>query len=120
MSLYVIIRQRHGWTRRLLTYNTSLEGRAAWLEGPYGQSYGLQEYGTVLMFASGDGIFAQLPFIKSLAELFKISAVKTRRIKLIWQTEEYHNQLQRWMQTILDDEDVSVDVSITLTFGGLQ
>ena len=111
MSLYVIIRQRHGWTRRLLTYNTSLKGRAAWLEGPFGQSYGLQEYGTVLMFASGDGIFAQLPFIKSLAELFKISAVKTRRIKLIWQTEEYHNHR---LKVIRDVPDVETYVQLEM------
>ncbi|SMY30088.1 unnamed protein product [Zymoseptoria tritici ST99CH_1A5] len=62
------------------------------------------------MFASGDGIFAQLPFIKSLTEDSKRAAIKTRRIKLVWQTEEYHGQLQQWMQSILDDEEVSLEL----------
>ncbi|EGP82456.1 uncharacterized protein MYCGRDRAFT_51609 [Zymoseptoria tritici IPO323] len=116
-SIFVVIRQQRGWTRRLLTSQSSFTGCAAWIDGPFGTSYDLQEYGTVLMFASGDGIFAQLPFIKSLTEDSKRAAIKTRRIKLVWQTEEYHGQLQQWMQSILDDEEVSLEVSRKCTDG---
>ncbi|PPJ55126.1 hypothetical protein CBER1_09967 [Cercospora berteroae] len=62
------------------------------------------------MFASSDGIFAQLPFIRFLTDRSKLAAIKTRRIKLVWQTDEYHGQLQQWMQSIMDDEDVEFDL----------
>lgn len=111
-SVFVVMRQQRGWTRSVTSGESSTTNRLAWLQGPFGSSYELQDYGTVIMFASGDGIFAQLPLIRSLVDLSKISATKVRRMKLVWQTDEYHDQLQEWMQSILDDEDVNVDVSL--------
>ncbi|KAF2210287.1 hypothetical protein CERZMDRAFT_45775 [Cercospora zeae-maydis SCOH1-5] len=112
-SISVVIRQNRGWTRRIQNYDGALPGRRAWLRGPYGAPVRLEEFGTVIMFASGDGIFAQLPFIRFLTDRSKLAAIKTRRIKLVWQTNEYHDRLQQWMQSIMDDEDVEFDVGFS-------
>ena len=69
------------------------ENQPAWLDGPFGSSYRLEEYSMVMLFASGNSIFAQLPLLKGLANGLKRSAVKTRRVKLIWHTEVYYKQL---------------------------
>ncbi|GIZ48205.1 hypothetical protein CKM354_001127500 [Cercospora kikuchii] len=75
------------------------------------------------MFASGDGIFAQLPFIRFLTDRSKLADIKTRRIKLVWQTDEYHDRLRQWMQSIMDDEDVEfdlLDISIHVSQNAVQ
>ena len=90
----------------------SLEKSAVWLDGPFGLEYKLSEYGVVLLFASGTGVFACLPLIKGLAEEAKIHTTRTRRIKLVWQTEGFHDKLQEWMQSILDDKGLDLSVSI--------
>jgi NAD(P)H-flavin reductase len=90
--------------------SVSLERSAVWLDGPFGTGYNLSEYGVVLLFASGTGVFACLPLIKGLIEEAKIGATKARKIKLIWQTNEFHDKLQEWMQSILDDK--SLDPSV--------
>jgi len=82
----------------------------AWVEGPYGQVVHLEEYGCVLLFASGPGMFAMLPWIRHLTELVKTSSANTRRIKLIWHTEQYHDQVQHWMQSVLDDKELDRSV----------
>lgn len=108
--IYVMIDPQRGWTGKVMLRPKVLTNSIAWLDGPFGKSYDLQEYGTVLLFASGTGIFAQLPLVKGLTERAKYSAIKTRRIKLVWQTEEYHDQLQEWMQSILDDTELDHSV----------
>ncbi|KAH8748345.1 hypothetical protein BGZ57DRAFT_739465, partial [Hyaloscypha finlandica] len=40
------------------------------VEGPYGKEIHLDEYGIVLLFATGIGIAGQLPYVKQLLENF--------------------------------------------------
>lgn len=110
IAIYIMVDPRRGWTRRISHQPDLIAHCYAWLDGPFGRTFRLEEYGTVILFASGKGVFAQLPLMKSLVEQSKFSAVKTRRIKLVWQTNQYHEQLQEWMQGILDDRAVSDDV----------
>lgn len=108
--IYLMIRSRRGWTKSIIDNSGFLLTRAVWLDGPFGIPLCLENYGAVLLFASGDGIFAQLPLIKGLTEAYKSSSAKTRRIKLVWLTTELNEQLQEWIQTILDDEDLHTSV----------
>ncbi|KAM5493513.1 hypothetical protein MaudMau93_000896 [Microsporum audouinii] len=76
------------------------------LDGPYGLPFYLENYGTVIRFTSGDGIFAQLPYLRALTAAYKSSRARTKRIKLVLLTNEFNEQLQKWIQSILDDEDL--------------
>ena len=57
------------------------------VEGPYGKEIHLDEYGTVLLFATGIGIAGQLPYVKQLLENFHNYDAKARRIALFWQVD---------------------------------
>ena len=74
-----------------------------WLDGPFGKIASLKDYEMVVLFASGSGVFAQLPLIKGLSEEFKISAIKKPRIKLVWETDRSYHQLKKWFEKILSD-----------------
>ncbi|KAK4887902.1 hypothetical protein LTR49_028924, partial [Elasticomyces elasticus] len=92
-----------------MRYSNCLENIVAWMDGPYGLPYHLEHHGWVLLFASGTGIFAQLHLIKRITEQTNIAAARTKRVKLVWLTEMYHNQFQDWMQGILDDDDLDME-----------
>ena len=80
-----MIQPRRGFTNNLL--RSVGHNRKIILNGPYGQSPDFGQFGTVLMFASGAGIAAQLPFVKQLLEGYKDYRVQTRRIALYWEME---------------------------------
>jgi hypothetical protein len=114
--LYIMMHPQQGWTKRVkvMGLESIFTNRRVWLDGPFGWPYGLQEYDSVLLFASGNGVFAQLPLLKGLTEGLKLSAVKVRMIKLVWQTEIAafeHRPLKGWMDDILNDETLDGDVS---------
>jgi len=46
------------------------------------------EYGNVLMFASGIGIAAQVPYIKEVLRAFRESKARIKSILLIWQLDK--------------------------------
>lgn len=109
--VYVMIDPQRGWTRNIASNGSAFENQVAWLDGPFGSPYRLGEYSTVVLFASGKGIFAQLPLLKDLTTGLKASAVQTRRVKLVWLAESSNEQLQEWMHEILRDEKLDNDVS---------
>ena len=110
LVLYVMIDPQHGWTRSFMDQHSAFTNQVAWLDGPFGSSYRLEEYTIVILFASGNGIVAQLPLLRVLATQLKDSVFRIRRVKLIWQTEKSNEQLQEWMHEILRDEELDSDV----------
>ena len=90
--------------------HSAFTNQVAWLDGPFGSSYRLEEYTTVILFASGNGIVAQLPLLRVLATQLKDSVFRIRRVKLVWQTEISNEQLQEWMHEILRDDELDSDV----------
>jgi len=58
---------------------------SALIEGPYGYDFRLDEYGTILLFATDEGIAGQLPYIKQFLQRFHNWDVKARRIVLFWE-----------------------------------
>lgn len=110
--IWIMIDPQKGWTRRIAKHTDSLKGTVAWLDGPYGPLHRLHNFGCVLLFASGTGIFALLPYVKRLTELAMDTRATTRRIKLVWYTKEYHDQVKIWMQRLLDDVELDVIVGV--------
>lgn len=97
MHLQLLVRQRHGFTRHLL----SCRGKkySAWITRPYGQTKDLAEFGTVLMFATDIGIAAHVPYLRSLIQGHAMSSVCTRRILVIWEVKD-RSESQLTLQTV--------------------
>ncbi|CZR58393.1 uncharacterized protein PAC_08285 [Phialocephala subalpina] len=110
IMVFIIQRQR-GFTRSLPTSNSSTrptELRAI-IEGPYGKEIHLDEYGTVLLFATGIGIAGQLPYMRQLLENFHNYDAKARRIALFWQVESEG----QWMTDLLEqDSEYILDIRL--------
>ena len=86
LKISLLVKPRAGFTAELSRYlNTDL---LAFVDGPYGTDHNFGEYGTVVMFATGIGIAGHLPYIKELISGYNNCAVKTRRIRLVWQIKE--------------------------------
>ena len=82
----LFVRIRDGFTRHLSNHvgSTSLK---FWIDGPYGSREDFGDYGSVILFATGPGIAAQIPFAKQILEEYKNFDVRTRRLYLIWQLD---------------------------------
>ncbi|KAL5346675.1 hypothetical protein ACLOAV_008382 [Pseudogymnoascus australis] len=61
--------------------------KLAFFDGPYGQPIRAEEYGTVILYATGIGIGAQLAVVKHLLESRESGNAKTQRITLLWEVE---------------------------------
>jgi len=83
--IVLIIEPRRGFTGDLVR-RVGIEMKA-FIDGPYGKELDLGLYGTVLLFASGIGIAAQLPYVKQLLEGYHQCEIKTKRIALIWEMD---------------------------------
>ncbi|EGX47301.1 hypothetical protein AOL_s00088g16 [Orbilia oligospora ATCC 24927] len=82
-TVYLLIQPRRGFTSRLLMLGHAISYRG-FLEGPYGKRLRLDDYGTVIILASGIGIAGVLPYIKDLLLGFNASKAKIKRLHLIW------------------------------------
>lgn len=85
LTISLLVKTRRGFT-------TQLSGLAkrpltAFIDGPYGIEHKLGEFGTVIMFATGIGIAAHMPYIKDLVSGYNSCEVRTHRILLVWQLE---------------------------------
>ncbi|KAL8673862.1 MAG: hypothetical protein Q9168_001727 [Polycauliona sp. 1 TL-2023] len=94
LDLQLVVSPQQGLTQvfRSIAENndsTAVSNRyLAFFSGPHGTSEPMGEYGTVLLFASGLGIVAQLPYIKQLLHDGAECRTRTKRIHLIWQLQE--------------------------------
>jgi len=60
----------------------------AFLDGPYGRPPRAEEYGTVILYATGIGIGAQLATVKHLLESRESGTAKTQRVTLLWEVDQ--------------------------------
>lgn len=109
-SITILVDPRNGFTRKLkllvdddttnFTYFNKLlttpkaepkaeskEIKLAFFDGPYGQPIRAEEFGTVILYATGIGIGAQLAVVKHLLESRESGNAKTQRITLLWEVE---------------------------------
>ena len=86
LQVYTIVQAHAGFTRKLIRH-TDAQALWTWVDGPYGTAVEIGEYGNVLMFASGIGIAAQVPYVKEHLKGLKAHTVRTRSAILVWQLE---------------------------------
>lgn len=55
------------------------------VDGPYGRFANAAEYGTLIILATGIGIFAQIPHVYGAIRSHEVAQSRTRRIEVIWQ-----------------------------------
>jgi hypothetical protein len=133
-DIYLLIKSRKGWSK---TYFDSLIERQkrdieangvkedtpkghidmgnlkVWLSGPYGRSYesgpcDLSNYDHVLLIAQDLGISSLLPLMRNLVERWPLSAIRTRRVKLVWDTKGILiNQIRMWVNVLLAEDIIS-------------
>lgn len=60
----------------------------AWIDGPFDTPSTFCGHGTVVLLATGIGIAAQLPHIKSIIRACSSYESKTRRLCLIWELDD--------------------------------
>jgi hypothetical protein len=133
-NIYLLIKSQKGWSKRyfaslLKRQKREIEAKDAgentrgghiemgnmkvWLSGPYGRSYesgscDLSNYDHVLLLAQDLGISSLLPLMKNLVDRWNSSVIRTRRVKLVWDTKGiYLNQVMKWVNDLLAQEIVS-------------
>ncbi|EGX47267.1 hypothetical protein AOL_s00091g11 [Orbilia oligospora ATCC 24927] len=119
---HFLVQPRFGFTRdllRCLSYETTADVRStssctAFIEGPYGITHHLSDYGTIILLASGIGICAQLPYIQQAVADHKARKVKTQKIELHWILEKESQQdwVKSWMDEILEADAKYVRIEI--------
>ncbi|KAH7304389.1 hypothetical protein B0I35DRAFT_495104 [Stachybotrys elegans] len=117
--IVLIIEKKHGFTKQLCSHrsielNNSAE-MVALIEGPYGRELDLDSYGTVLLFATGIGIAAQLSYIWQLLNRSQTGQSRTKKIQLYWQVErEVHMAWVADRMIELTSQDVSQILNIQI------
>lgn len=96
-TIYLLVKPKSGFTHNLLRH-VGGPSVLTWIDEPYGRYKDLGDYGSILMFTSGIGIAAQVPYIKELLQGFKEFRVRTRSILLIWQLDRESKQNQTYLE----------------------
>jgi predicted ferric reductase len=90
-SITILIESRNGFTERLRLIpenRGSPPFLSTILSGPFGKGHCLEEFGTVILFCTGIGVTAHLPYIRELLEGYQLRKVKAKKIFLIWEVEK--------------------------------
>ncbi|KAI9753306.1 MAG: hypothetical protein M4579_005225 [Chaenotheca gracillima] len=114
-NVSLLIKARDGFTDKLLRRSTPGDWILTVVDGPYGSASNAADYGSVVMFATGIGIAAQIPYIKALIRDYREHKARTKRISLFWQldhTGEF-DWVADWMDQLLE-EDKDYILHITL------
>lgn len=133
-NIYLLIKSQNGWSKRYFgslskRQKKEIEAKSAgentrgghiemknmkvWLSGPYGRSYesgscDLSNYDHVLLLAQDLGISSLLPLMRNLVEKWNSSVIRTRRVKLVWDTKGiYLNQVMKWVNDLLAQDIIS-------------
>ena len=101
-ALFFLVDPQSGFTRKLLSIahsprsdelgqpvSLSTDYRLAFFSGPHGQSISIENYGSVLLLATGIGIAAQLPYLKTLISNYNNGTACTRRALVVWQLNDW-------------------------------
>ncbi|OJD21792.1 hypothetical protein ACJ73_06865 [Blastomyces percursus] len=115
-SVSLLATDREDFTRMLLRRANAENSFLACVEGPYGDTINLSHFGCILMFATGIGIAAQIPFIKEVVESRLRWESPTRRLAVVWEID--HQGQFRWvfdmMQELLNKDQRSYILRISV------
>lgn len=67
---------------------TRLAKQQFWMSGPYGKSVSLQQYHTVVLFATNSGIAAQIPYVLDLFSGRRHEHSNLKRLLLCWKLDQ--------------------------------
>lgn len=84
-SLTLLIQPMEGFSNHL--FSSTENFIRVMVDGPYGVPVPTEQYGTIVLFASGIGIAAQLPFIKQALQDIEACRTSLRRVSLVWQVD---------------------------------
>jgi NAD(P)H-flavin reductase len=76
--------------QNMLTWKIKEPVESAYIDGPYGRPIKAEEFGTVILYATGMGIGAQLAIVKHLLECREAGTAKTQRITLLWEVDHVY------------------------------
>lgn len=105
--LELMVQPRRGWTARLWMYARptapnhieavfpSPDTHLVLFSGPHGGSIRVEEYGVVVLVASGWGLMGQMPYLQALIRGHREGVMKARRIHLIWQLNTAGKSMSR-------------------------
>lgn len=82
LELTLLIQPRDGFTKmleRLVDSDVS-----AWIDGPYGCGHNLDDFGTIVLFSTGIGIWSHLLYVSQLVRGYRQGLVKAKSIRLHW------------------------------------
>ncbi|KAL5382855.1 hypothetical protein PMIN06_010598 [Paraphaeosphaeria minitans] len=88
-SIELHVWPQKGFTKRLLRLSEQYQYCEAWIEGPYGRSIDLREFGTVVIIASEMGITGHLAYLRDLVQKQDDFNTKIRDVVFIWSIEEW-------------------------------
>ncbi|KAL4888213.1 hypothetical protein BDV59DRAFT_196626 [Aspergillus ambiguus] len=113
-SIYLLLRPRYGFTKKLLGRIEPEQAYRAWIDGPFGPASvsktglfeGMGDFGHVFMATTGIGIATQLPYIKELLDGRDKALIRTRRISLVWQLDEQGDwdSVRDWLQLLVKQD----------------
>jgi predicted ferric reductase len=85
-TVSLLVKAQHGLSRHIVATNAR-ESFIVVLDGPYGQAVDPSGYGTLVLFARGIGIAAQLSVLKRAYMDYQLGNNTLRRISVIWQMD---------------------------------
>lgn len=86
LELTLLIQPRDGFTKmleRLVDSDVS-----AWIDGPYGRGHNLDDFGTIVLFSTGIGIWSHLLYVRQLVRGYRQGLVKAKSIRLHWLVDQ--------------------------------
>jgi hypothetical protein len=82
-EIELFIAKRSGFTARLFR-PANHSHRRALFTGPHGRSWSIRGFEQVLVFATGFGVVAALPYLQKLVYYSRQSPYQTKRVRFIW------------------------------------
>ncbi|KAH7053467.1 hypothetical protein B0J12DRAFT_751104 [Macrophomina phaseolina] len=85
LEVTLLIQPRDGFTKVLEQLIDS--DASAWIDGPYGSGHNLDNFGTVVLFSTGIGIWSHLLYVSELVKGYRQGLVKATSIRLHWRVD---------------------------------
>ncbi|EKG09589.1 FAD-binding 8 [Macrophomina phaseolina MS6] len=85
LEVTLLIQPRDGFTKVLEQLIDS--DVSAWIDGPYGSGHNLDNFGTVVLFSTGIGIWSHLLYVSELVKGYRQGLVKATSIRLHWRVD---------------------------------
>ena len=93
VTVSLLVKGQHGLSRSLVAMKPR-EPFVASIGGPFGNTVDTTHYNTIVLFATGIGIAAQLPVLKQAFSDYQQGKNIVRRLSIIWQMDSERTSSQ--------------------------